>query len=98
MSDGGNLEEAGPQVSQFKRELVPEWWGAECPVCGEPFDAGSAGAVFGDGDRSIDAVAWVRVCQAPISSECPDLWTNADEVPDHAVMEYVHKDEHIDDV
>lgn len=84
-------EFADHTISQHKRNIFPDEWGDECPACGDPFDAGSTGLIVADKFRSLDTVAWVRICIGPP----PEEWNCPGE--EIAAMNYVHKDEHVDD-
>lgn len=75
---------------------APDGWGNECPVCGEPFDADSAGVIWADEPQETDAISWVRMCTADVAEHLRELVEDLGYDPDQIAMLYVHKDEHID--
>ena len=79
------------ELSQRKRNALPESFSQECPSCGEPFDAGSSGVMY-PSENTVDAVAWVRVCFGPI----PDDWFDVPNTQANLPFCYVHKDEHVE--
>lgn len=40
-------------------------WGAECPVCGDPFTTSKSGIIWPNACVIRDAFEWDRICQAP---------------------------------
>ena len=80
------------EKSRWKRNVLPEGFGQECPNCGEPFDAGSSGVMFSDDFTQIDVFSWERVCVGPIPEE---KWFESDVLDDQPFM-YVHKVEHLE--
>lgn len=83
-------------VSNYKRMMAPAGFGDECPVCGEPFDAGSAGIIWPDEPAQIDAISWVRICYGPVADHFHPAIDGTEWDPDDLAMAYIHKDEHID--
>lgn len=90
-------------ISAYKRAIAPEGFGDECPVCGEPFDPGSSGALWSDTWSSVDVVSWVRMCSGPLGEgvDLSDAFYASvreehDFPPESVPFIYVHKDEHID--
>lgn len=75
---------------------APDGWGDECPVCGEPFDADSAGVFWADEPQSTDVIAWVRMCTADVADHLRELVEDLGYDPDQVAMTYPHKDTHID--
>lgn len=83
------------ELSQAKRQHLPDEFGDECPICGEPFDAGSSGLIFGDHESTVDTVSWVRLCHGPKPKS--GWFELPPELKDETVaFSYVHKDEHIE--
>jgi hypothetical protein len=76
--------------SQTKRQMLPDTFGRECPICGESFDTGSSG-IFYPKESGVDVRSWVRICTGPIPDEWSDVAPTERDIP----FVYVHKDEHI---
>lgn len=81
------------KIAQFKRNHAPDGFGDECPVCGDPFDPGSAGIIWPDEDVEIDAISWVKLCSGPIPDHMREGVDRLGYDPDELVMSYVHKDD-----
>ena len=78
-------------ISQEKRKVLPNSFGAECPNCGQPFDVGSSGIIFPDGDGH-DVRSWVRMCIGDIPK---NDWFTVPPKDEGLPFVYVHKDEHL---
>lgn len=80
-------------LSRIKRRILPDDFGSECPMCGEPFDAGSSGFKIVDGEgHSVDCFTWVRACSIPNPEE---HWSWFEPKEGDFGFTVVHKDEHI---
>ena len=83
-------------ITHYKRMMAPADFGDECPVCGEPFDAGSAGIIWPDEPVQVDSISWVRVCYGPVADHLLHATEDMQWDRDDLSMAYIHKDEHID--
>lgn len=81
-------------LSRRRRAAAPDWWGEECPVCGDPFDAGSSGWLWADEETATEVFSWVRLCTAP---EPGGEFLAIPDEEDVGVFAFVHKDEHLED-
>lgn len=91
------VKEDNPQydtsdASQVKRSLLPDVFGASCPNCGDPFDAGSSGILYQE-LSGTDVTSWVRICTGPIPNQ---NWFDIPDEQTELPFVYVHKDEHLE--